>query len=130
MPLDWAMAHHNLGGALRTLGGRESGTALLEEAVAACRASLEEHTRGRVPLAWAATQYYLGEALEVVADRRGNPAILEEAIACMINAAEVYRDAGVSYWLPIVESSLERMRAKLGSMTAAAAPGSSDGAAR
>ena len=37
----------------RTLGERESGTARLEEAVAAYRAALEERTRERVPLDWA-----------------------------------------------------------------------------
>src|SRR5262249_14239273 len=37
------------------LGGRESGTARLEEAVAAYRAALEERTRERAPLQWAIT---------------------------------------------------------------------------
>ena len=46
----------NLGNALPTLGERESGTTRLEEAVAAYRAALEEHTRARVPLEWARTQ--------------------------------------------------------------------------
>ena len=35
VPLDWAMTQNNLGNALSTLGERESGTARLEEAVAA-----------------------------------------------------------------------------------------------
>ena len=48
----------------------------------------------------------------------------------MTNAAEVYRDEDVNYWLPMAENSLERVRGKLASMTAAAAPGSSDGATR
>ena len=39
---------------------RESGTARLEEAVAAFRAALEERTRERVPLDWAMTQNNLG----------------------------------------------------------------------
>ncbi len=39
-PLDWAMTQNNLGNALRTLGERESGTARLEEAVAAFDACL------------------------------------------------------------------------------------------
>ena len=42
VPLDWAMTQNNLGNALQTLGERESGTARLEEAVAAYRAALEE----------------------------------------------------------------------------------------
>ena len=50
VPLDWAKTQNNLGTALWTLGARESGTARLEEAVAAYRAALEERTRERVPL--------------------------------------------------------------------------------
>ena len=50
MPLDWAGTQNNLGTALETLGERESGTARLEEAVAAYRAALQEYTRERVPL--------------------------------------------------------------------------------
>ena len=38
VPLDWAMTQNNLGNALQRLGARESGTARLEEAVAAYRA--------------------------------------------------------------------------------------------
>jgi len=49
-----------IGNALQTLGERESGTARLVEAVAACRAALKEHTRERVPLDWATTQSNLG----------------------------------------------------------------------
>ncbi len=56
-------ARNNLGIALWTLGERESGTARLEEAVAAYRAALEEWTRERVPLHWAMTQNNLGNAL-------------------------------------------------------------------
>ena len=42
VPLDWAMTQNNLGNALWTLGERESGTARLEEAVAAYREALKE----------------------------------------------------------------------------------------
>jgi hypothetical protein len=56
----------NLGNALQTLGSRESGTARLEEAVAAYRAALEEMTRDRVPLDWATTQNNLGHALRAL----------------------------------------------------------------
>jgi hypothetical protein len=40
VPLEWAMTQNNLGSALGTLGQRESGTAQLEEAVAAYNAAL------------------------------------------------------------------------------------------
>ena len=61
------------------LGERESGTARLEEAVAAYRAALEEWTRERVPSDWAMTQNNLGEALTSLAEREtGNQ--LEKAV--------------------------------------------------
>ena len=60
------MTQNNLGNALWTLGERESGTARLEEAVAAYRAALEERTRERVPLDWATTQNNLGNALQTL----------------------------------------------------------------
>jgi len=62
VPLDWAATQNNLGTALFRLGERESGTARLEEAVAAYRAALEEQTRDRVPLAWATTRNNLSAA--------------------------------------------------------------------
>ena len=49
VPLEWAETQNDLGRALWTLGERESGTARLEEAVAAFRAGLEERTRERFP---------------------------------------------------------------------------------
>jgi len=40
VPLDWATTQNNLGNALEALGERESGTARLEQAVAAWEACL------------------------------------------------------------------------------------------
>src|SRR5208283_2726012 len=71
-------AYDNLGTALWTLGGRESGTARLEEAVAAYRAAREETTRERVPLDWATTQANLGNALQSLGTRESGTARLEE----------------------------------------------------
>jgi hypothetical protein len=42
-----AESQNNLGIALETLGGRESGAARLEEAIAAYRNALQENTRAR-----------------------------------------------------------------------------------
>ena len=53
----------------RELGERESGTAQLEEAVAAYREALKEWTRERVPLEWATTQNNLGTALATLGER-------------------------------------------------------------
>jgi hypothetical protein len=48
-PLDWADTQNNLGDALTSVGARESGTANLEEAVAAYRAAPAEWTRDAIP---------------------------------------------------------------------------------
>jgi tetratricopeptide (TPR) repeat protein len=71
-----------------TLGGRESGTARLEEAVSACRAALQEWTRERVPLDWATTQNNLGGALWTLGGRESGTARLEEAVAAYRAALE------------------------------------------
>ena len=82
------MTQNNLGNALRTLGERESGTARLEEAVAAYRAALEERTRERVPLDWAMTQNNLGNALCDTRERESGTARLEEAVTAYRAALE------------------------------------------
>jgi tetratricopeptide (TPR) repeat protein len=80
------IAHHDLGVALRALGERESGTARLEEAIAAFRDALKERTRKGVPLGWAATQNNLGNALSILGARESGTARLEQAVVA-------YRDA-------------------------------------
>jgi hypothetical protein len=61
-------------------GERESGTSVLEEAVAAHRAALEERTRERVPLDWAQTQNNLGTAIRALGERESSTSRLEEAV--------------------------------------------------
>jgi hypothetical protein len=63
------MTQNNLGTALWRLGERESGTARLEEAVAAYREALKERTRERVPLQWATTQNNLERAEKFLSER-------------------------------------------------------------
>ena len=65
---------------LGRLGERESGTARLEEAVAAYRAALEELTRERVPLQWAASLGNQGVALMLIADRTNDVVVAETAV--------------------------------------------------
>jgi tetratricopeptide (TPR) repeat protein len=88
VPLDWARTQTNLGMALRTLGERESGTARLEEAVAAYRAALEAMPRARVPLDWARTQNNLANAFLRLGERENGTARLEEAVAAYRAALE------------------------------------------
>jgi exonuclease VII small subunit len=80
VPLQWATNQNNLGNALSSLGGRESGTAKLEEAIVAYREALKERTRERVPLKWADTQHSLGIALSELGERESGTAKLEEAV--------------------------------------------------
>jgi tetratricopeptide (TPR) repeat protein len=80
-PCEWATVHHALGNALRTLGERETGTAHLEDAVAAYRAALENRPRERAGLDWARTRHELGTALMRLGERESGTARLEEAIA-------------------------------------------------
>jgi len=75
-----------LGAALGRLGERDSGTARLEEAVAAYREALQENTRVRVPLEWAMTQMNLGNALTRLGERETGTARLEEAVAAFREA--------------------------------------------
>src|SRR5262249_51968253 len=77
---------NNFGNALTRLGERESGTARLEEAVAAYREALTERTRERVPLDWAMTQNNLGNALSALGERENDTARLEEAVAAYRSA--------------------------------------------
>jgi tetratricopeptide (TPR) repeat protein len=84
------MTQNNLGAALQTLGARESGTARLEEAVAAYRAALKERTQERVPLQWAMTQMNLGNALSSLGEREIGTARLEEAVSAYREALKEY----------------------------------------
>jgi tetratricopeptide (TPR) repeat protein len=116
VPLDWAMTQNNLGIALRTLGERESGTARLDDAVAAYRLALEERTRDRVPLDWAYTRENLGNVLALVAERTRDRGRMAEALACVRDAAEVYREGGVGYTIPSVEKRITELKAALAEM--------------
>jgi tetratricopeptide (TPR) repeat protein len=112
-PLDWAMTQMNLGNALSRLGARESGTARLEEAVAAYRAALEERTRERVPLDWAGTQANLGTALQALGERIHDRAKLEEARKAISAAFEVYMQAGQEQYRHYFEDRLREIDGQL-----------------
>jgi len=133
VPLDWAMAQNNLGNALATLGGRESGTVRLEAAVAAYRAALEERTRDRVPLDWAQTQNNLGNALWTLGERESGTARLEAAVAAYraaleertrdrvpLDWAQTQNNIGTALWtLGTRESGTARLEAAVAAYRAA-----------
>ena len=106
MPLQWAMTQNNLGNALSSLGERESGTARLEEAVAAFRAALTERTRERVPLDWAMTQNNLGNALVRLGGRESGTARLEEAVAAYRAALTEYTRERVPFQWALTQENL------------------------
>jgi tetratricopeptide (TPR) repeat protein len=85
---DRGAALNDLGVALLTLGERESGTARLEQAVAAFRAALQEFTHNRVPRNWATTQNNLGNALGTLGARESGTTRLEEAVTAYRAALE------------------------------------------
>ena len=107
------MTQSNLGTALCTLGERESGTARLEEAVAAYRAALEERTRDRVPLDWARTQNILGNALQTLGWRESGTARLEEAVEAIEGAWEVCREAEMRQYDEDFESRLAEIKEQI-----------------
>jgi hypothetical protein len=84
----------NLGVALKVLGERESGTARLEEAVAAYRNALQELTRERVPLQWAVCTGNQGEALMLLAERRRDAKMARLAVQQIEVAFTTSRDGG------------------------------------
>ena len=105
------MTQNNLGDALFRLGERESGTARLEEAVAAYRAALEERTRERVPLDWAASFGNQGVAMMVIADRTNDAAIAEAAVRQIEMAYETTQSGGQEQWSAYFHAQLPKAQA-------------------
>jgi tetratricopeptide (TPR) repeat protein len=99
--------------ALTRLRERESGTARLEQAVAAFRAALEEGTRARVPLDWAMTQNNLGNALMRLGERESGTSHLEEAVAAFRAALEEWTVETYSYGHEGAQQNLARCLALL-----------------
>ena len=77
---------------------------------------MSRDTRDRVPLDWAGSRFNLANALALLAERSGDRGTLEEAIACMRDAAAVYREGNVTYWLPVAERRVGEMEAALAAM--------------
>jgi tetratricopeptide (TPR) repeat protein len=107
VPLQWAATQNNLGNALMRLGERESGTARLEEAVAAYRAALEEWTSDRVPFDWAMAQNNLGIALRMLGERESGTARLEEAVAAWDNWLKLAEPVWPAEWISEVRARQE-----------------------
>jgi tetratricopeptide (TPR) repeat protein len=86
VPLAWANVQMGLGNALRALGERETGTARLEQAVAAYRLVLQEITRERMPQDWAKAQIGLGWALRAFGEHEAGTVRLQEVVTASRDA--------------------------------------------
>lgn len=78
---DWAMAQHDLGVALETLGEREDSAARLQEAIDVFRDPLKYLTRESAPRQWAVVESGLGVALMALAQREQGIERLGEAVS-------------------------------------------------
>jgi hypothetical protein len=99
------------------LAERESGTAKLEEAVAAYREALKERTRERAPLDWAVSTGDLGVTSMQLAQRKRDAAMAQTAVV-QIKAARDTLTAGrylsAGYYetqLKTAESIAEQLKA-------------------
>ncbi|WP_299024330.1 helix-turn-helix transcriptional regulator [uncultured Sulfitobacter sp.] len=110
VPLQWAMTQNNLGNALRSLGVRESGTARLDEAVEAFREALKERTRTRVPLDWAMTQFNIALVYLAYFGKDGTVAHLDVAERHVLDAREVFDEAGATHYLGLADTQLARIQ--------------------
>ena len=113
------MTQANLGNVLFILGERESGTAMLEQAVDAFRAALEERTRDRVPLDWAGTTYILGYTEALIGGRVAERDRVLAGIARIESAIPVLEEGGHAVWVEGARTCLDEARAILAGLPGA-----------
>ncbi|HXY99525.1 MAG TPA: tetratricopeptide repeat protein [Stellaceae bacterium] len=95
--------------------GEQAGdSAVLEEAVTAYHAALEEYTQARVPLDWAMTQNNLGNALLRLGERESGTARLEEAVVAYRAALEERTRAQVPLDWAMTQNNLGNALLRLG----------------
>ena len=105
------MVQNNLGIALFRLGEREGGTGKLEEAVAAYREALKEHTPERYPLDWAGTLGNEALALMLLAERRQDATMAAAALSQINKVVETMRNGGNGPSAAFYEQQLPRASA-------------------
>lgn len=81
VPFKWAGGQYELGVTLMRLGERDSGTAQLEEALAAFAEAQKELTREAKPRRWARIESTRGYVLGVIGVRQRGTTRLDEAVA-------------------------------------------------
>lgn len=102
VPFYWAMAKHNLAGALRKLASLQNDPTLLEQALGLYRDTLEEWTFETAPYHWATAQKNLASLLRDLAVRTMDQERLEEALAaCRLALTVITREELPLRWASI-----------------------------
>jgi ATP-dependent Clp protease adapter protein ClpS len=96
-PYAWAKAQYDFANAVLALGVRQQDIAMLEEAVAACHAALDEFNQ-RAPIERAETQRLLGHALGALGAHEVGVARLEEAVAAFRSALREHARGPLTEW--------------------------------
>ncbi|MEQ1901415.1 MAG: caspase family protein [Devosia sp.] len=105
---------NNLAVALMEAGSHETGTATLEDSVAALQLALKTFDRGSAPLDWARTQSNLGNVLQILGDRESDRSRYEAAAEAHLAALEeLTRDRGPLDWAT-AENNLGNAYARIG----------------
>jgi hypothetical protein len=82
-----------MGGVLASMGERYSEPVVIEEAIAAFAAALEEYRQERAPLLWAQTRANQAEAMLQLARRNKDKPLAQQALAQLMAATEAARQA-------------------------------------
>ena len=96
-PFEWAKAQYDFANALLWLGARRLDMAVIEEAVAACRAAIEGYGE-HAPIERAQTQRLLGNALVALGAQETGTARFEEAIAVFRLALREHTRGPLTEW--------------------------------
>ena len=99
-------------GALYNQGNEFGDNPALIDAIFRYREALERTSRECVPLDWAFSRH----TLALLVERTGGRTRMTEAIGAMRDAAQVYREGGNGYWLPVAERRIGEMEAAFAGM--------------
>ena len=104
-----------------------SGTALAEQAVECFMKALEVRRREAVPGLWAASQNNLGAALFSLGKATGDNSLLQRAASSFRGAMEVYREAGSTNNVHVLQKNIGRVERLLETRGVAVTPEGAEG---
>ena len=90
-PLGWAELQDQMGGVLSAMGERYSEPVVLEEAIAAFDAAMQERRPETTPLLWAQSLANQAEAMLQLARRNKDKELAQKALAQLMTATETAR---------------------------------------